>query len=337
MLSRRDFLSGAAGGVAAAAVATTTSDAEAREARPMPDNALGLLFDGTLCIGCRACIAACKEANGMPPERTRLEGGDYWDAPLDLSGKTLNVIKCYRDGAGTRKDEVKDGFAFTKSSCMHCVDPSCVSVCPVSAMTKDPITGIVRYNLEACLGCRYCVAACPFGVPRFTYDKAFPRINKCQLCEQRHADGGYSACAEVCPTGATLYGRVKDLKQEVARRRALTPGTKTTYPRGRIGNGDSYVGVARRYVDHVYGEKEIGGTQVLHLSGVPFELLDKPKLPHDAPARITETLQGTIYHALIAPIGFLGALLALAWRHMRPHQDADAPRGSGTREEGGQP
>ncbi|MBI2389159.1 MAG: hydrogenase 2 operon protein HybA [Deltaproteobacteria bacterium] len=342
MLSRRDFLSGAAGGVAAAAVATTTTDAGAREAKPMPDHALGLLFDGTLCIGCRACVAACKEANGMPPERTMLEGGDYWDAPLDLSGKTLNVIKCYRDGAGTRKDEVNDGFAFTKTSCMHCVDPSCVSVCPVSAMTKDPVTGIVKYSLEACIGCRYCVAACPFGVPRFTYDEAFPRINKCQLCEQRHADGGYSACAEVCPTGATLYGRVKDLQQEVARRKALTPGAKTTYPRGRLGNGDSYQGVAKRYVDHVYGEKEIGGTQVLHLSGVPFELLNKPKLPLDAPARVAETLQGAIYHALMAPIGFLGALLALAYRHMRP---ADPPLERGVepgasvkaREKGGEP
>lgn len=327
MLNRRDFLSGTAGGVAAAAVVTTTTDAEAREAKPMPENAVGLLFDGTLCIGCRACIAACKEANHMPPERNALDAGNYWDAPLDISGKTLNVIKVYRDGAGIHKDEEKDGFAFTKYSCMHCTDASCVSACPVGAMTKDETTGIVKYNVEACVGCRYCVAACPFGVPRFSYDEKYPKISKCQLCQHRFADGKYAACAEVCPTGATLFGKVKDLKAEVARRRALTPGEKTTYPRGKIGGTDSYPGVAHKYVDHVYGEKEIGGTQVLHLSGVRFELLNKPKLPDVAPARVAETLQHAIYHALLAPIGFLGGLLVLAYRHMRPEEQPKQEKG----------
>lgn len=327
MLNRRDFLSGAAGGAAAAAVATTTNDAEAREAKPMPDEALGLIFDGTLCIGCRACIAACKEANKMPPERNVLDQGNYWEAPLDISGKTLNVIKCYREGTGIHKDEVKDGFAFTKYSCMHCVDPSCVSACPVSAMTKDPVSGIVKYNVEACVGCRYCVAACPFGVPRFTYDQPYPKISKCQLCQHRYADGKYAACAEVCPTGATLFGKVKDLKTEVDRRRMLVPGQATTYPRGRLGGTDSYQGIAKKYVDHIYGEKEIGGTQVFHLSAVPFELLNKPKLPDVAPARVAETLQHAIYHALLAPLGFLAGLLALAYRHMRPEEKPGDEKG----------
>lgn len=320
MLTRRDFFKGAASAAGAAVVATVASEgeAEARELRPMPEEALGLLYDGTLCIGCRACISACKEVNGMPAERTALEIGDYWEAPLDISGKTLNVIKCYRDGTGAHKDEVKDGFAFTKTSCMHCVDPSCVSACPVSAMTKDPKDGIVHYSLEACIGCRYCVEACPFGVPRFTYDTPFPKISKCQLCSQRYGEGKYSACAEVCPTGATLFGKVKDLKVEVARRKALVPGAKTVYPRGKIGGDDTYPGVARKYVDHVYGEKEIGGTQVLHLSGVPFDLLNKPKLPDIAPARVSETIQHGIYYGLIAPLTFLGGLVAMAYRHLRP-------------------
>jgi Fe-S-cluster-containing dehydrogenase component len=318
MLTRRTFLEGMAGGAGALAATTVTSDAEARPNKTLPEKALGLLYDGTLCIGCRACIPACKEANAMPAEHTELAIGSVWDSPLDLSGKTLNIIKAYRDGDGAHKDEEKNGFAFTKSSCMHCIDPSCVSVCPVSAMTKDPTTGIVRYNVDACIGCRYCVAACPFNVPRFTFDTPTPKISKCQLCQHRLGEGKYAACAEVCPTGATLYGPVAELTAEIERRRALPAGTKTTFPRGRVGGTDTYEGTVGHYVDHVYGSTEIGGTQVRHLSGVRFDLLNKPALPDTPPARISESLQHAIYNGLVAPVAFLGALALLAWKHMRP-------------------
>jgi Fe-S-cluster-containing dehydrogenase component len=340
MLTRRKLLTGLAGGAGALAATSVARPAEARATHAMPEHALGLLYDGTLCIGCRACIPACKAANGMPPEPTELAIGDYWDAPLDISGKTLNVIKAYRDGAATHKDQVKDGFAFTKVSCMHCVDPSCVSACPVSAMTKDPVTGIVSYDIDACIGCRYCVAACPFGVPRFTYDTPLPKISKCQLCKDRLGKGRYAACAEVCPTGATLFGPVTELEQEIDRRRGLAPGTPTTFPRGRIGGGDTYQGTAGHYVAHTYGSTEIGGTQVLHLSGVPFELLNKPPLPDVAPADISESLQHAIYNRLIAPLGFLGVLALAAWRHMRPAAEpvvAASPPDPPGREPGGRP
>lgn len=332
MLTRRSMMQVVAGGVGAVAATTVVGTAEARGPKPISEHALGLLYDGTLCIGCRACIPACKAANNMPPEQTELAIGNLWEAPLDISGKTLTVIKCYKDGPGTHKDQVKDGFAFTKVSCMHCLDPSCVSACPVSAMTKDPTTGIVKYSVEACIGCRYCVEACPFGVPRFTFDQAIPKISKCQLCQHRLGEGKYAACAEVCPTGATLYGPVADLKAEIARRRALAPGTQTTFPRGRIGSGDTYKGAVGKYVERTYGEHEIGGTQVLHLSGVLFELLDKPRLPDIAPARVSESLQHAIYNSLIAPLGFLGALALLAWRHRRPpKEEAIKPaEGAGT-------
>jgi Fe-S-cluster-containing dehydrogenase component len=323
-LSRRRFFAGVAGGATVLVADPLMRTAEARAVHKMPPGAIGLLFDGTLCIGCRSCIKACKEANHMPPEPTL---GKEWDAPLDISGKTLNVIKAFRDGNATHKDREHDGFAFTKVSCMHCVDPSCVSACPVSAMTKDPVTGIVGYDAEACIGCRYCVGACPFNVPRFTFDKADPVISKCQLCRHRLPEGKYAACAEVCPTGATLFGPVIDLKKEIERRRALPAGTATTFPRGKIGGTDSYQGAVGTYVDHVYGEHEIGGTQVLHLSGVSFDKLGKPALPSDSPARISETLQHSIYKGLLAPIGFLGVLAALAWKHMKPKPKAAPPGG----------
>lgn len=316
---RRRFLKAAAAGTAAAAC---VDPALARPNLEMPPQAVGLLFDGTLCIGCRACIAACKEANDMPAEFTPLHTPSgtteaLWDAPLDISGKTLNIIKAYRDGSGAVKDQEKDGYAFTKLSCYHCVDPSCVSACPVSAMLKDPVTGIVSYSKDACIGCRYCVAACPFGVPRFTYDLTFPYIAKCELCRQRIAKGQYSACAEACPTGATIFGPVADLKKEVARRRALKPGSETAFPRGKIGSDDIHVARAAKYVDHVYGEKEVGGTQVLHLSAVPFDKLGKPKLGEVSPASVSESLTHTIYQGMIAPLLFLGGLMFAARRSMK--------------------
>ncbi len=319
---RRMFLRTAGAGIAAGAAAGT---AQARGNKTISPDAVGLLYDGTLCIGCRACMSACKEANHMPAERTPLRGADgqveaVWDAPVDISGRTLNVIRAYTDGKAEQKDREVDGFCFSKMSCFHCVDPSCVSACPVSAMTKDPVTGIVAHSPEACIGCRYCVAACPFGVPRFTYDQPFPHISKCQLCRHRAAEGRYAACAESCPTGATLFGPVAELKAEIARRKSLPPGTMTRFPRGRIGGDDHQVRAVAKYVDHVYGEHEIGGTQVLHLSAVPFEKLGKPVLPEVAPASVSESLQHTLYHGLIAPIAFLAGFVYLARRSDRDRE-----------------
>ena len=315
---RKFFKASLAGGTLLAAGASCP--VQARDNLALPPEAVGLLFDSTLCVGCKACVAACKEANGMPAEFSTEE--QYWDTPLDISGKTLNVIKVYRDGEANRKDQEQGGYAFVKKSCLHCVDPSCVSACPVSAMTKDPKTGVVSYDKDACIGCRYCVAACPFGVPRFTYDKAIPQISKCQLCQHRWKDGKYAACAEVCPTGATLYGSVAGIKQEIARRKSLKPGTQAMFQRGRIGGPDqSYPNVVGKYIDHVYGEKELGGTQLMMLSGVPFEKLGYPTLPERSFASQSETLQHTLYGGLIAPLAFLGVLTYVAKRNAKPEEE----------------
>ena len=118
-MDRRSFFKTAG---AAAATATAACPAAARSTRTLPPDAVGLLFDSTLCIGCKACVAACKESNGMPPEVSTPDA--LWDTPKDISGKTLTVIKVYRDGKMEKKDSVTDGYAFVKKSCMHCVDPS---------------------------------------------------------------------------------------------------------------------------------------------------------------------------------------------------------------------
>ena len=162
-VDRRNFLIGS-GFATAAAVAPAEAAAIARPPKQMPPQAVGMLYDSTLCIGCKACVAACKSANNMPadiPEHLSGWNESTWDSAEDLSGRTLNVIKVYRNGTVEQKDREIDGFAFVKRHCLHCVDPSCVSVCPVSAMKKDPVTGIVSHDADACIGCRYCVYQLP--------------------------------------------------------------------------------------------------------------------------------------------------------------------------------
>lgn len=345
MGTRRDFLKGVLASGTAATACAAAAPALARETRPRPPEALGLLYDATLCVGCKACVAACKEANNNPPEFSTADR--LWDTPLDTSGRTFNIIKMYRNGTMQVKDQETNGYAFMKTSCMHCGDPSCVSACPVSAMTKDPVTGVVGYDAGKCIGCRYCVAACPFGIPKYQYDSPTGRIGKCELCRHRAKDGHYSACAEVCPTGATLFGRTEDLLAEAKRRIAMKPGETYRFPRGhllsaqdikaqvtvndkgvKIRNGwreepdQGYETVAGKYLPHVYGEKEYGGTQVLKLSAVTFAKVGMPDLPPDAAAALSETIQHSLYGGLIMPFAVLGAMTYVAKRNVKPEDDS---------------
>jgi Fe-S-cluster-containing dehydrogenase component len=320
--SRRRFLKGTlAGGAFASVAAAVPAPAEARANKTMPPEALGLLYDATLCVGCKACVAACKEVNQVNGTAPEFNTGDqrYWDTPLDTTAKTFNLIKMYRNGTMETKDAEKDGYSFMKVSCHHCVDPSCVSACPVSAMTKDAKTGIVAYDKDACIGCRYCVAACPFGVPKWDYNNPFGKIGKCELCRHRTPEGKYSACAEVCPTGATLYGKVSDLMAEAKRRLAAKPGDKFQFQRGRIDGPDQrWEGEIGTYVQKVYGEREIGGLQKLTLSGVPFEKVGLPTLPDVSPASRSESIQQALFGNMLAlPIVATGILAWLIKRNTK--------------------
>ena len=323
-VNRRNFLKGAAGSGAAlatAAVVSTPSPAQARPNKEMPPHAVGLLYDSTLCVGCKACVAGCKEANGLPADFNTPD--QLWDTPIDIGPKTFNVIKCYAEGTADHKDQEHDGFAFIKKSCMHCVDPSCVSVCPVSAMTKDANTGIVGYDPDICIGCRYCVASCPFGVPQSEFDTPTPKIKKCEMCRHRQAEGKIPACAEVCPTGATIFGPIPALTDEINRRRAMVAGEANVFERRIIGSGDTHERPAAQYVDHVYGQHEVGGTQFRHLAGVPFDKLGYPDLREQSFASESETIQHTLYKGLMAPVAVLGGLIWAAKRSS--HIDEDHP------------
>ncbi len=316
-IRRRDFLKGIVGGAAAVAVSSPgTIRAEAKERKP---GQLGILYDATLCIGCQVCVTACKQANNMPPvRRGELE---LWENPLDLSADTLNIIKKYENGTGQQKDRTVNGFAYIKRQCLHCVDPACVSACPASAMTKDPETGIVSYDKEACVGCRYCQIACQYNIPKFEWNKAFPKIVKCQLCSHLIVRGGIAACCGHCPTGASLFGPVADLRKETARRKQMTPGSHYQFPVASIDSGKTAVHKAAVYIDHIYGEKEIGGSQVLLMSGVPFDLLGLPDLPDESYVAQVEKIQHTLYGGLMIPVAVLGGLIILAAKNSRNKEE----------------
>ena len=333
-LNRRAFLrfaavdgavGAAAGGTALAAAETASAQGLQRDPRPMPEEAVGLLYDSTLCIGCRACQAACKQANGMPVDIPEVyeewNAGGKWDTAVDLSGDTLTVIQVYQHGTMAVKDRAEDGYAFVKHQCMHCTDASCISVCPVSAMTKDPVTGVVSHHPDRCIGCRYCVLACPFGVPRYEFDDPFGEIQKCQLCTNV-PDQDIPACADVCPTGATLYGRTEDLQQEAERRLGMTAGEHHWFPRGALGDDRApHEAPAAHYLNDVYGEEILGGTQCRMLSGVPFESLGLPEdVPDYSYASITEGIQHTLYKYFIAPAVLLAGLAYFAYKNARGHR-----------------
>ena len=213
------------------------------------------LIDTTKCVGCRSCQVSCKQWKNLPAEKTALQPQDRGlQNPTVLSAKTFTVVT-YSEVAD---DRAPGGlkYIFAKRQCMHCNDPSCVTACPVTALHKTR-EGAVAYESEKCIGCRYCVMACPFNVPTAEWDSRAPKIRKCDMCYDRISGGGVPACVKACPSEAMTYGDRDQLIAMAKKRIAASPG---------------------KYVNRIYGEKEAGGTGVLYMSSVPFEQIGFPEV-----------------------------------------------------------
>jgi formate dehydrogenase iron-sulfur subunit len=222
-----------------------------------------ILVDTTRCIGCGACVIACKEANGLP------SGDD-----TELSATTLNVVEAHSG-------------VFVRKFCMHCQDPTCASVCPVGALRKTA-AGPVIYDEDRCMGCRYCMVACPFGIPRYEWKVAQPKVKKCTMCAPRQAKGLQPACTEVCPVQAGIFGERESLVREAESRLRQNPAG---------------------YVQHIYGRDEVGGTSVLYLSAVPFHALGFPAhLPHEPLPLYTYRVLSKIPHIVTLGTVLLGGI-----------------------------
>jgi formate dehydrogenase iron-sulfur subunit len=226
------------------------------------------LFDATRCIDCRACMVACSVENNVPLDDTRI-----WLAGAGVIGEYPNLDR-----------------ASMPYHCMHCLEPSCASACPVGAWSKRE-DGPVVYDSSRCIGCRYCMNACPFGVPHFEWNKGIidqPLITKCTMCAHRLDKGEEPACVQTCPTDALTFGTRAEMLAEAHARIAAHPD---------------------RYINHVYGETENGGTSYLIISHVPFEQLGLPQVPHESVNETSETvMSGTIPFAL----AWAGVLTAVA-------------------------
>lgn len=282
--------------VAGAGAASIASAVPARASAPAkaPEDALGLLYDATLCIGCKTCVVACHEANGLPPD-DRLN--PLYDMPTDLNDRTKTVIKLFRADDGRR--------SFFKAHCMQCIDPGCVTACMLGAFQKREY-GIVTWEPDRCIGCRYCQVACPYNVPKFEWNDATPRIVKCELCNHRLAEGKEPACTEVCPTQAVIFGKRSELLAEAKRRIAASPD---------------------RYQPTVFGETEGGGTQSLYLApaNVSFQEMGLPDLGDEPTPELARTVQHAVYKGFVAPVALYGLLGLAVWRNRRKAEQAEQP------------
>jgi len=287
-LSRRSFfkLVGAAG----AGMAVNPKPAGAASPA-VPAAEYGCLVDTTLCVGCRKCEQVCNSRYSLPQPAEPFEEMTVLENERRMDETSYTVVdKYYPKNIGTLTWRQRP--TFVKFQCMHCNDPSCVSACIVGALIKQP-NGMVTYDAAKCIGCRYCMVACPFQVPAYEYDEPLtPQVRKCPFCFEYVADGGLPACAQICPREVMTFGKKTDL---------------LSLARWKIKNNPG------KYVDHIYGEHEVGGTAWLYLASEPFETIGFPKLGTKAPPRLTEAIQHGLFQYFAAPIGLFAVLGGTMW------------------------
>jgi formate dehydrogenase iron-sulfur subunit len=295
--NRRDFLKtfAAIGTTAATLTAVTPKVAKASSGGELFVDRRGVLVDTTVCIGCGKCEWACKTAHNM--EAGNIE--DYNKQLTDGSQRrpsedALTVVN--------QIDATNDNSDKIKLQCMHCDHPACVSACIVGAITKQK-NGAVTWDTDVCIGCRYCMVACPFQIPAFEYLKALdPKIVKCDFCYDRTKEGKLPGCVEICPVGALTYGTREELLIEAKRRIEKNP---------------------EKYHDHVFGEHEVGGTSWLYLASNTLVETVFPKLGTNPAPGVSESIQHGLFAYFVPPVAIYALLGGVMWLS----KDREKPEG----------
>jgi formate dehydrogenase iron-sulfur subunit len=284
--SRRDFLKKSIT-IGSIATGLSTSTAKAGPKNILSEDRMGVLVDTTVCVGCRNCEWACKDAHNLPAGNLdSYEDRKILETKRRPDQTALTVVNEYPKGKHSNLP------IDVKVQCMHCDHPACVSACIVGAFSKQE-NGSVIWDTDMCIGCRYCMAACPFQIPAFEYDKAInPLIMKCDFCFNRTKDGKLPACVNICPVEALTYGPRTELIKIARNRIKRNPN---------------------RYVNHILGEYEIGGTSWMYLASDDFKELDFPQLGKNPAPGVSESIQHGIFAYFIPPVSLYALLGGIMW------------------------
>lgn len=283
--SRRSFIK-TTGLLGAGAIGLHVNEIQAAPKNIISDERTGVLIDTTVCIGCRRCEYSCKKEHNLPTAAEQ----DYNDRSIfeqfrRPSVEALTVVNEFNED---QQPEAVD----VKVQCMHCDYPACVSACIVGAFSKQE-NGSVIWDSNKCIGCRYCLVACPFQVPAFEFEKAIqPRILKCDFCFERTMEGKLPACVESCPVEALIYGKRYELIKLAHKKINDNPD---------------------RYIEHVYGEHEVGGTSWMYLAARDFNKLAFPVHKNSPAPGASESLQHGIFKYFIPPASLFALLGGIMW------------------------
>ena len=256
-----------------------------------PRDSYGCLMDLTACVGCRKCEQVCNQVHSLPPPELPFDDPRPLESKRRPTATAFTIVNRYYAGKRDERNHLIP--TFVKVQCMHCQDPGCVSACIVGALTKKD-NGATHYDASKCIGCRYCMVACPFQIPAYEYsDPLFPRVRKCTFCYERIIkEGGKPACAAICPVEGITFGKRKQILEVARQRLENDPG---------------------RYLNRIYGEAEVGGTSWLYISGEPFEKLGFLDLPGRPIPHLSETIQHGIFTYMWSPLSLFAVLGGIMW------------------------
>jgi len=280
--------------------ATTTTSPSVR----VGEVGVAKLIDISKCIGCKACQVACMQWNDLRDEIGMNVG--VYDNPIDLTPQSWTVMRF----SEVTKPEGHLEWLIRKDGCMHCGDPGCLKACPAPGAIVKYANGIVDFISENCIGCGYCIAGCPFNIPRIS--KEDNKAYKCSLCSDRVKVGLEPACVKTCPTGAIMFGSKVDMIRRGDKR------TNDLKERGFQNAG-------------LYNPPGVGGTHVMYV----LQHADRPELYHGLPNNPTISPWVSVWKgitkplmALVMGLAVLGAFVHYITRGPK-ELDEDAHTGTG--------